>query len=99
MSGGVRQDAPDTKLVPVNEDDTPNTAAEMRSLADQAEAEATEAEALAAAARARARAIRLRRQAERIDVVKPAKKRPPAEEAVAAERKKSQKTRSEAGGF
>ena len=82
MSGCVRQDAPDTKLVPVNDDDTPNTAAEMRSLADQAEAEATEAEALAAAARARARAIRLRRQAERIAVVKPATKRPPADEAV-----------------
>ncbi|MDT5136121.1 MAG: Mce-associated rane protein [Mycobacterium sp.] len=82
VSGGVRQDAPDTKLVPVNDEDTPNTAAEMRSLADRAEAEATEAEALAAAARARARAIRLRRQAERIDATKSAKKRPAAEEAV-----------------
>jgi Mce-associated membrane protein len=69
----------------VNEDDTPNTAAEMRSLADQEEAKATEAEAFAAAARARARAIRLRRQAERIDVAEPAKKRPAAEGAVAAE--------------
>jgi Mce-associated membrane protein len=85
VSGGVCEDARDTKLVPVNEDDTPNTAAEMRSLADQAEAEATEAEAFAAAARARARAIRLRRQAERIDVAEPAKKRPAAEGAVAAE--------------
>jgi Mce-associated membrane protein len=85
VSGGVREDARDTKLVPVNEDDTPNTAAEMRSLADQAEAEATEAEAFAAAARARARAIRLRRQAERIDVAEPAKNRPAAEQPVAAE--------------
>jgi Mce-associated membrane protein len=69
----------------VNEDDTPNTAAEMRSLADQEEAKATEAEAFAAAARARARAIRLRRQAERIDVAEPAKEWRAAEEAVAAE--------------
>jgi Mce-associated membrane protein len=66
----------------VNEDATPNAAAEMRSLADQAEADATDAEALAAAARARARAIRLRRQAERIAVVMPATKRPPADEAA-----------------
>ena len=64
MSGGARQNVADTKLVPVSEnDDTPQTAAEMRSLADQAEAEAAEAEALAAAARARARAIQLRREA------------------------------------
>jgi len=48
----------------VNEDEIPTTAAEIRSLAEQAEAEAAEAEALAAAARARARAIQLRRQAE-----------------------------------
>ena len=65
MSGGARQNVADTKLVPVSEnDDTIQTAAEMRSLADQAEAEAAEAEALAAAARARARAIQLRRDAE-----------------------------------
>ncbi len=67
MSGGVRQDAADTKSVPVNEDETPSTAAEMRSLAEQAEAEAAEAEALAAAARARARAIQLRREAELVE--------------------------------
>jgi Mce-associated membrane protein len=65
VSGGARQNVADTKLVPVSEnDDTIQTAAEMRSLADQAEAEAAEAEALAAAARARARAIQLRRDAE-----------------------------------
>jgi Mce-associated membrane protein len=65
VSGGARQNVADTKLVPVSEnDDTLQTAAEMRSLADQAEAEAAEAEALAAAARARARAIQLRREAE-----------------------------------
>ena len=65
VSGGARQNVADTKLVPVSEnDDTLQTAAEMRSLADQAEAEAAEAEALAASARARARAIQLRREAE-----------------------------------
>jgi Mce-associated membrane protein len=64
VSGGVRQNAADTKSVPVNEDETPSTAAEIRALAEQAEAEAQEAEALAAAARARARAIQLRREAE-----------------------------------
>jgi Mce-associated membrane protein len=64
VSGGARQDAADTKSVPVNEDEIPTTAADIRSLAEQAEAEAQEAEALAAAARARARAIQLRRQAE-----------------------------------
>ena len=79
MSPGVRQNAPDTKLVPVNEDDTPHTAAEMRSLADQAEAEAAEAEALATAARARARAIQLRREAELAEV----KEQPATEDAVA----------------
>ncbi len=63
MSGGTRQNAADTKSVPVNEDDTPSTADEIRALAEEAEAEAAEAEALAAAARARARAIQLRRQA------------------------------------
>jgi Mce-associated membrane protein len=67
VSGGVRQSAADTETVPVNEDETPTTAAEMRSLAEQAEAEAAEAEALAAAARARARAIQLRRQAELVE--------------------------------
>ncbi len=64
MSGGVRQNAADTKSVPLNEGETPSTAAEIRALAEQAEAEAAEAEALAAAARARARAIQLRREAE-----------------------------------
>ena len=63
MSGGVRQNAADTKSVPVNEDETPSTAAEIRAAAEQADAEAAEAEALAAAARARARAIQLRRRA------------------------------------
>lgn len=63
MSGGTRQNAAE-KSVPVNEDETPSTAAEIRALAEQAEAEADEAEALAAAARARARAIQLRREAE-----------------------------------
>ncbi len=48
---------------PVNEDETPTSAADIRALAEQAEAEAAEAEALAAAARARARAIQLRQQA------------------------------------
>lgn len=81
MSGGGRQNAADTKLVPVNGDDTPHTAAEMRSLADQAEAEAAEAEALAAAARARARAIQLRREAEVVE----AKELPAAQEAVSEE--------------
>jgi Mce-associated membrane protein len=78
VSGGGRQNAADTKLVPVNGDDTPHTAAEMRSLADQAEAEAAEAEALAAAARARARAIQLRREAEVVE----AKEQPATQEAV-----------------
>lgn len=63
MSGGTRQNAAENS-VPVNEDETPSTAAEIRALAEQAEAEADEAEALAAAARARARAIQLRREAE-----------------------------------
>ena len=81
MSGGGRQNAADTKLVPVNGDDTPHTAAEMRSLADQAEAEAAEAEALAAAAHARARAIQLRREAEVVE----AKELPAAQEAVSEE--------------
>jgi Mce-associated membrane protein len=63
----VGHNAADTKSVPVSEDETPGTAAEIRSLAEQAEAEAAEAEALAAAARARARAIQLRRQAERVE--------------------------------
>jgi len=78
VSGGARQSAADTKSIPVNEDDTPHTAAEIRSLADQAEAEAAEAEALAAAARARARAIQLRREAE----VAEAKQQPVTREAV-----------------
>ncbi len=65
MSGGARQDSAETKSVPVNDDEAPTTAADIRSLAEQAEAEAAEAEALAAAARARA--IQLRRQAELIE--------------------------------
>ena len=81
MSGGARQNVADTKLVPVSEnDDTVQTAAEMRSLADQAEAEAAEAEALAAAARARARAIQLRRDAGLAEA-----KAQPVTEAVAQE--------------
>ncbi len=70
MSGGTRQHPADTKSVPVNEDETPTTAADIRALAEQAEAEAAEAEALAAAARARARAIQLRRQAELVEARK-----------------------------
>ena len=85
VSGSARQNVADTKLVAVSEDDALPTAAEMRSLADQAEAEAAEAEALATAARARARAIQLRREAE----VAEAKDQPVAEtvteEAVAEE--------------
>jgi Mce-associated membrane protein len=81
VSGGGRQNAADTKLVPVDGDDTPHTAAEMRSLADQAEAEAAEAEALAAAARARARAIQLRREAEVVE----ANELPATQEAVSEE--------------
>ena len=61
-------------MVPVSEDDdTQQTAAEMRSLADQAEAEAAEAEALAAAARARARAIQLRRDADVVEAAEEVK--------------------------
>lgn len=67
MTGGVRQDAADTKSIPVNEDKNPRTAAEIRALAEEAEAEAAEAEALAAAARARSRAMQLRRQAEQAE--------------------------------
>jgi Mce-associated membrane protein len=67
VSAGVGLNAADAKSVPVNEDETPTTAAEMRALAEEAEAEAAEAEALAVAARARARAMQLRRQAERAD--------------------------------
>jgi Mce-associated membrane protein len=51
----------------VNEKAAPNTAPQMRALAEQADAEAAEAEALAAAARARARALQLRRQAELVE--------------------------------
>jgi Mce-associated membrane protein len=67
VSAGVGLNAADAKSVPVNEDETPTTAAEMRALAEEAEAEAAEAEALAVAARARARAMQLRRQAERAE--------------------------------
>jgi Mce-associated membrane protein len=55
----------------VKKRDTSQTAAEIRSLAEQAEAEAAEAEALAAAARARARAIKLRREAELVETKEP----------------------------
>ncbi|MDP7732301.1 MULTISPECIES: hypothetical protein [Mycobacterium] len=68
--------------------DTPHTAAEIRSLADQAEAEAAEAEALAAAARARARAIRLRREAELAETKKPAEE--DISEAAAAQDEKDE---------
>jgi Mce-associated membrane protein len=67
VSAGVRQDAADEKSGPVDENGMPNTAAQMRALAEQADAEAAEAEALAAAARARARALQLRRQAELVE--------------------------------
>lgn len=80
MSGGTRQNAVNTKSVPVNEDETPSSAAEIRALAEQAEAEAQEAEALAAAARARARAIQLRREAQLAEA-----KQQATDEAVAAE--------------
>lgn len=84
MSGGARQNAADTKSVPVNEDEIPTTAAEIRALAEQAEAEAAEAEALAAAARARARAMQLRRQAELAEAkTAEAEKVAAAQEAVA----------------
>lgn len=69
----------------MKEGDTPNTAAEMRSLAEQAEAEAAEAEALAAAARARARAIQLRRAAELVDAPAPAAVETATTEAVAVD--------------
>jgi len=90
VSGGARQDAADTKSVPVNEDEIPTNAAEIRALAEEAEAEAAEAEALAAAARARARAIQLRRQAELVEAknaqaVKEDAKEETSEEAAAAE--------------
>ena len=82
MTGGVRQKAADTESVPVNEDETPSTAADIRALAEQAEADAAAAEALAAAAaRARARAIRLRREAELVE----AKQQQAGEEAVLKE--------------
>ncbi len=68
--GGVRHHAY-AKLVTVKKGDTSHTAAEIRSLADEAEAEAAEAEALAAAARARARAIKLRREAELVETTSP----------------------------
>jgi Mce-associated membrane protein len=80
--GGVRQGVADPKSVPLNKDETPTTAADIRALAEQAEAEAAEAEALAAAARARARAIQLRRRAELAGANQQA-----TEEAVAAEGK------------
>jgi Mce-associated membrane protein len=83
LSAGVRENAADKKPHPVNENETPSTAAQMRALAEQAEAEAAEAEALAAAARARARAIQLRRQAELVEATE-------KEEPHAAERAESE---------
>jgi Mce-associated membrane protein len=86
VSGGARQNVAGTESVPVNEDETPGTAADIRALAEQAEAEAAEAEALAAAARARARAIQLRRQAERIEAKRAeAAKEETSDEATVAE--------------
>lgn len=67
----MRENSADNHPDPVNEDETPNTAAEMRAMAELAEAEAAEAEALAAGARARARAIRLRRWAELAEATEP----------------------------
>jgi Mce-associated membrane protein len=84
VSGGTRQNAAE-KSVPVNEDETPSTAAEIRALAEQAEAEADEAEALAAAARARARAIQLRREAELAEAKQQAAEQAVAEVPAAAE--------------
>ncbi len=84
MSGGTRQNAAE-KSVPVNEDETPSTAAEIRALAEQAEAEADEAEALAAAARARARAIQLRREAELAEAKQQAAEKAVAEVTAEAE--------------
>ncbi|WP_414686075.1 hypothetical protein [Mycobacterium sp.] len=92
MSGGARQNAAE-KSVPVNEDETPSTAAEIRALAEQAEAEAEEAEALAAAARARARAIQLRREAELAET-----KQRVTEEAVSAEVEETDATESAEAG-
>jgi len=69
MSASVRENSADNDLNWVNEDETPNAAAEMRSMAELAEAEAAEAEALAASARARA--IRLRRRAELAEASEP----------------------------
>ncbi len=93
MSGGTRQNAAE-KSVPVNEDETPSNAAEIRALAEQAEAEAEEAEALAAAARARARAIQLRREAELAE-----SKQQVTEEAVPADAAEADATESaETGG-
>ncbi len=84
MSGGTRPNAAE-KSVPVNEDETPSTAAEIRALAEQAEAEADEAEALAAAARARARAIQLRREAELAEAKQQAEEKAVAEVPTEAE--------------
>ena len=54
----------------MNGDEVPDTADDIRALADQAEAEAAEAEAFAAAARERPRAVQLRRRAELIEAKK-----------------------------
>jgi Mce-associated membrane protein len=64
----------------MSEDEIPTTAAEIRSLAEEAEAEAEEAEALAAAARARARAIQLRRKAELAEAAAMEKQKETADE-------------------
>ena len=48
VSGVSAHNAAETKSVPVSDEETPGTAADIRALAAQAEAEAAEAEALAA---------------------------------------------------
>lgn len=67
MNGSVRENGADAQRVQVSDEDTATTAAEIRSLADEAEAEFAEAQALAVAARARVRAIRMRRQASLVE--------------------------------
>jgi Mce-associated membrane protein len=96
VSAGAGPNAADTKSVPVNEDESASTAAEIRALAEQAEAEAAEAEALAAAARARARAIQLRRQAERIEATEEHEATEEAEAAEEAEAHAKEPVESEA---
>lgn len=70
----------------MNEGDASQTAAEMRSLVDQAEAEAAEAQAIAAAARARASQVRRKAELAEIDASTKlvADKAIPAESATSA---------------